>query len=173
MFNKIRCKNCGAKVKSDWNFCPKCGNSLKEKPVFEDLEKEFRKSTRFPKISMRPGRGITITISGRPRRKPIKIISGPRIERPKFEREKPKKTPKYTEEPETKVKHVGTKDIIQIKLPEVKSQDDIEVRRFEQSIEVRAFVGDKAYFKLIPVSSRAEILKKEFKDNILKVEITR
>jgi hypothetical protein len=84
---------------------------------------------------------------------------------------KPRKIPKITEEPETKIEKIGNLQRIQIKLPDVKSEDDIEVKSLEQSIEVKAFAGDKAYFKLLPITGT--IIKKEFKDKILKIEVER
>ncbi len=81
-----------------------------------------------------------------------------------------RKPPKVTEEPEAKIKTIGNKKIVSIKLPDVKSEDDINVRRLEQSVEIKAFAGDKVYFKLIPISKHAYVSKK-FKDGILKIEI--
>jgi hypothetical protein len=80
--------------------------------------------------------------------------------------------PKVTEEPESEIQNIGNKQIISIKLPDVKSEDDIEVKKLEQSIEVKAFTDDKAYFKLIPIPKNATISKK-FKNSVLKIEIER
>ena len=55
-------------------------------------------------------------------------------------------------------------------IPDVKSLDDIEVKQLQQSIEIKAYAGDKAYFKLIPIPSNATV-NNEFKDGILKIEI--
>jgi HSP20 family molecular chaperone IbpA len=85
---------------------------------------------------------------------------------------KPVKTPKVTEEAETEVKTIGNKQIVTVKLPGVKKEEDVEVKRLEQSIEVKAFAGDKAYFTLIPVPPAASVNKK-FKAGILEVEIER
>jgi hypothetical protein len=87
--------------------------------------------------------------------------------------EKKRRVPKITEEAETKVETVGNKQIFSIKLPDVKSEKDIEIKKLEQSIEVKAFAGDKAYFTLIPMHGNASIVGKEFKDGILKIEIER
>jgi HSP20 family molecular chaperone IbpA len=93
------------------------------------------------------------------------------VEEEKMERKKHKvKLPKVTEEPESEIQTIGNKQIISIKLPDVKSEDDIEIKRLEQSIEVKAFTDDKAYFKLIPIPKDGSISKK-FKDGILKIEI--
>jgi len=81
------------------------------------------------------------------------------------------RVPKVTEEPEAEVKAEGNRETIRIKLPDVKSEEDIEVKKLEQSIEVKAFAGDKAYFKLIPLPSGAAVVKKDFKDGVLKIEI--
>jgi hypothetical protein len=80
------------------------------------------------------------------------------------------KLPKVTEEPETEIQTIGNKQIVSIKLPDVKNEDNIEIKRLGQSIEVKAFVDDKAYFKLIPISPNATVSKK-FREGLLKIEI--
>lgn len=179
MFEKKKCKNCGEKVKDEWQYCPQCGRNLKEldrrHDFFEDAEKEFKKIGKFefPKDFMRPRGGLTITISsGRPIEIKRRIEPRP-IKEIKPEVKRPLRVVKVTEEPETKIENLGGKQIIQIKLPEVKSQDDIEINVLEQSIEIKAFAGNKGYFKLIPIPTNAEIYKKEFKNNILKIEVAK
>jgi len=81
------------------------------------------------------------------------------------------RVPKITEEPETKVKNLGTKEIIEIKLPDVKNTEDIELKELEQSIEIKAFAGDKTYFKLIPMKPNYTVVGKTFQNGILKLEI--
>lgn len=98
-----------------------------------------------------------------------KLGVGPEIEEVE-EVEEYRRVPKVTEEPETKTQNIGGKQIISIKLPSIKHESDIEVKRLEQSIEVKAFAGDKAYFKLVPVHKEASI-GKEFKNGVLKLEI--
>jgi len=88
------------------------------------------------------------------------------------EKPKPKQT-KIAEEPETKIENIGNKQIIKIKLPNVKSLKDIEIKKLEQSIEIKAFAKDVTYFKLIPIPANSYISNKEFKDNVLKIEIER
>lgn len=86
--------------------------------------------------------------------------------------EKPLPKPKVAEEPETRVKHLGAKQIIEIELPDVKSEKDIEVKKLEQSIEIKAFAKDKVYFKLLPIRPNAQIIDQEFKDGILRIELS-
>lgn len=95
------------------------------------------------------------------------------VEEERIEKKKPIRIPKVTEEPETKIETFRNTQKIQIKLPDVKNEDDIEIKKLEQSIEVKAFADDKAYFKLIPIPPNVVITKKEFKHGILKIEAER
>ena len=163
--------------------------------ISKDIDKEFERidkafGSEFFKISspkpMKMG-GISITIhSGTGNRPKVEVrTSGdykkvePDVKR-KFgvrpamgmeERKIPVKVPKYTEEPEAKIETVGRKQKIQIKLPDVKNEKDIEVRKLEQSIEIKAFSGDKAYFKLIPVKGSATVIGKEFRNGVLRIDV--
>jgi HSP20 family molecular chaperone IbpA len=99
---------------------------------------------------------------------PIEEVEEERVKKKKGE----VKLPKVTEEPETEIRNMGNRQIISIKLPDVKNEDDIEIKKLEQSIEVKALTDDKAYFKLIPIPPGVAISKK-FKDGVLKIEIER
>ncbi len=187
----IACPYCGEdnKVRKNYN-------------MFQNIDKEFERIDKifgpmfikFPKMDMDnpfKGGGISIVIKSGTGMKPqikvntageyrkiepdIKRKLGVRegiggIEEEKVEREQ--KIPKVTEEPETKIDKAGNKQVINIKLPGVKNPEDIEIRRLEQSLEIKAFAGDKAYFKLIPIKSDVEISEKTFKNGILKIEVT-
>jgi HSP20 family molecular chaperone IbpA len=162
---------------------------------FERIDKMFSSSElfKFPKIrfgSITRGGGISITIHSATGRKPeVKVktfgeykkfepeikrklgIKAPVEEVEEEEEKKPTKVPKITEEPETKVEKADGKLLITVKLPGVKSEEDIKIRKLEQSIEIRAFVDDKAYFTLVPIKSGMKILDKSFKDEVLKIEL--
>ncbi|MCS7106293.1 MAG: zinc ribbon domain-containing protein [Candidatus Aenigmarchaeota archaeon] len=170
--------------------------------IFDDIEKEFERIDKmfgfeFPRFRIRPGikgGGISITIhsvSGKEPKIEVKTTGEYKKLEPEIKRrlgvkpaveevesveeeaEKKKfKVPKVTEEPETKIEKVGNKQLIKIKLPSVK-EEDIEVKKLEQSIEVKAFAGDKAYFKLIPIPTNASVTRKEFKNEILTIEVER
>jgi HSP20 family molecular chaperone IbpA len=77
---------------------------------------------------------------------------------------------KTTEEPETCVKRIGDKILAEVKLPGVKSEKDIEVRVLENSIEVKAIAGDKAYFKILTKPPNTNIAKQVFRNGILTLE---
>jgi len=118
--------------------------NVKTSGNYKKVEPELKK-----KLGVREG--ISEEVEGEPRRE--------------------RKIPKITEEPETDIKRTVSNETITIKLPDVKNEDDIEIRKLEQSLEVKAFAGDKAYFKLIPIKRNFQILEKDFKDGILKIKM--
>ncbi len=182
-------------------YCGEGTRVRKHYNMFENIDKEFERIDKvfgpmfikFPKFDMENpfrGGGINIVIKSGTGMKPeIKVNTAgqyrkiePEIKRKLGVREgiggveekveRKQKIPKVTEEPETKIEKAGNKEIINIKLPDVKNPDDIEIRKLEQSLEIKAFAGDKAYFKLIPIRPNVEISDKSFKDGLLKIEVT-
>ena len=78
---------------------------------------------------------------------------------------------KRTEEPETSVRNIGGKIVVEVKLPGVKDSKDIEVKSLENSIEVKAMAGEKAYFKILKKPPKANVVSKNFERGVLKIEI--
>lgn len=185
------CPYCGIEIEGE--------GMMPIRSIFDDIDKEFESIDKmpvdpfsFPEFKMKPGmkgKGISIIIHGSPGMEPkievktsdeykqlepglkrkLGVRSG--IENEEVEK-KTRKMPKITEEPETEIRTVANNQIISIKLPGVKSEKDIETKRLEQSIEVKAFAGDKAYFKLIPIPREASV-NKDFKNGVLRLEIER
>ena len=169
--------------------------------LFDEIEKEFERIdkfgpifVKFPKFDMEsPFKGgISIVIKNGTGMKPkvdiktsgnykklepqikkrLGVTEGvEEIEEIEEEEKRKIRIPKITEEPETKVEKHGNEETITIKLPDVKNPDDIEIRKLEQSLEIKAFAGDKAYFKLIPIKPNAQISDRSFKNGILKIEV--
>jgi HSP20 family molecular chaperone IbpA len=175
MFERKKCNNCENKVKDDWDFCPRCGNSLKERNI-PKMDKEFRSVENLfgPGFHVRvPNRGVSVTITSVKGHRP-KISVRPdtyKVVHP-IERKPIKeiRIPSVTMEPNTKIETVGNKKIIIVQLPDVK-EEDIEIKELEQSMEIKAFAGDKAYFKVIPLKHNTSITNEEFRDGVLKLEI--
>jgi HSP20 family molecular chaperone IbpA len=173
MFGKKRC-SCGENLNGKWNFCPNCGTNLKERNINEEINREIQRMNKMlgfgrvmglPKMDIKQGSdGISIIISS-------DMETGQKARQMRMEKpvENVRKMPENVEEPETRIERNGKNQIITIKLPGVK-YEDIEIKRLEQSIEIRAFATDKAYFKVIAVPSNAAI-SKSFKDEMLKIEI--
>lgn len=96
---------------------------------------------------------------------------GPVNEAPK--RESPRKEicePKVTEEPQCEVRPLGDRVAVEIRLPDVKSENDIRINELESSVEVKAMVKDKAYFKILTKPGNTRITKKSFSKGILHME---
>jgi HSP20 family molecular chaperone IbpA len=110
--------------------------------------------------------GIRPSVAGQSERQE-KPVEKPQV----FERPAPKPA-KFTEEPKTQVRSIGTKVMVEMDLPEVKNESDIEVNDLESSVEVRARAGDKAYFKIITKPARFSVTSKHFEDGKLHLELS-
>ena len=76
-----------------------------------------------------------------------------------------------TKEPETTVKNVAGRIIAEVKLPDVRRADDIEVKQLENSVEIKALAGDKAYFKILTKPPETRVARQEFRNGILIIEL--
>lgn len=83
-----------------------------------------------------------------------------------------KVAPKVMEEPKAHVKRFGGRVIVDIEMPGVKSPSDIDVRDLENSVEVKALAGDKAYFKIITKPPQFGISKQRFNNGVLNLEFS-
>jgi len=124
---------------------------------------EPNKLKRSPGISIRinfSGGTPKITIREGKKEKEIEEIKERKIRKIKdIDLKKLEKLPR--EEAKTKIKRLSNAIIYEISLPGVKKLDDIEIRKLENSIEIKAIGKDKIYFKLIPIA--LPILKYELK----------
>lgn len=90
----------------------------------------------------------------------------------KFKREKPLPEPKFTEEPKTSVRRLDSKVVVDLEIPGVKSEEDIDIKELENSIEVKAIAGDKAYFKILTKPGQYKITSKKFEKGVLHLEFS-
>ena len=191
MFWKKKCKNCNVEVNDKWNFCQNCGVDLMGKSFgnyknidrqMEVINKTLEENLGFPRFRVKsPVRGVSITITsgtGMQPRVEVKTSGVHKhhehafpVKEPEIEGKKEIRIPKFTEEPETKIQHIGKRQIITINLADVK-EEDVQIKQLEQSIEIRAIAGNKGYFKLLPVPANAYV-DKQFKNGILTLEIVK
>ncbi len=75
-----------------------------------------------------------------------------------------------TEEPRTEVKRIGDRIVVDMEMPGVRDEKDIEISSLENSIEVRAVAGDKAYFKILTKPPDSGIIEKKFSKGTLHME---
>lgn len=136
---------------------------------FKDFDKQINSKDSVPKENPNPfikKGGISISISTSNGKSPeIKVRSFGNNEKLKKAEQNLKKQVKkqlpsnsknisklQKAEPSTNVRRLSDKVVYEINLPGVKSMKDISINQLENSIEIKAIAGDKAYIKLIPIS---------------------
>lgn len=172
------CTYCGNYLAQKWRYCPYCGRKISgESELFDAL---FRNG-----IS-----GISIRIvSGTFR----KEKTGDHVERHRipieeyqdeqekytlqvgdgeseFEMTGPQSAPRKVVEPEGEAHKIGQHWVIRVRLPGVR-RENIDVRKLETSIEVKAYKNGEAYFKQFEVPESAHIISKHMEGNELVVEV--
>lgn len=210
---EIRCPRCNSKISRNFDFCPHCGQQIKNKrepqglldeidenmfnikapfgfnSLFKEIEKQFKELDRSfggmdeEKIKKLPiSSGISISISSDGGQPVIKVKRFGGKEEKEIIEEKPvrqmKQLTKREEEqfsrlpkaePETTVRRLTDKIVYEINLPGVNSVRNISVNQLENSIEIRAFGKEKAFFKLIPLS--LPLIRYFFRDGKLSLEL--
>ena len=160
----MRCPYCNNKIERKWNFCPKCGRRIEKRfglfDIFSKIFSNEYEPTRahevtinlspdfnHPMISVKPMK------TSEPYRKKIKISN--------------RKFSGDVLEPNTKIKRLGEKIIVDIELPGIKKIDDVQIDRIYDSSEIKAFGKDKGYFKILNIPKKYKLVKKNLnKENL-------
>ena len=133
----------------------------------ENGEKSF-KQTKNPGNRIKKS-GISIRIStsqGKPPEIKIQSFGNPRNEnheelaeedvRPVLKKFTEKESKRFSslprKEPSTEIRRLANRVIYEIKIPGVKSLDDVSISQLENSIEIKALTKAKAYSKIIPIN---------------------
>ncbi|MBL7206442.1 MAG: hypothetical protein ISS36_02485 [Candidatus Aenigmarchaeota archaeon] len=74
---------------------------------------------------------------------------------------------KTTEEPKENIKRTANGLIVELDMPGVNSENDIEIKELENSVEVKAVAGDKAYFKILTKPEKFHLKGKSFENGKL------
>jgi len=193
----MMCKNCSKEMgNSEWKYCPFCGNKL-SKPFYavgmEDVTDKilfgvqkrlmntmfslFEDSLREGQTQPGQGRGFTVrVVAGNSRN------TGQQGARQTSKKPEPdhavclksnRPVPEETVEPRVKIKKLEDKLKIDVALPQVKSIEDVDVLEFENSCEVRAYVGKKLYFKIIEVPANFSLARKNLLKETLALEFSK
>lgn len=145
----------------------------------EEMEKDMAKMMKqaegmlkimgFPgKINIRIGRGPQMMQPQQlDQQKAVKIQAGGRAEQEEVQRES-----KETLEPLMKATRIAKGMRYVLVLPGVMSANDIKIRQFHESIEIRAYAKDRAYFKVIPIGQNSQIVEKKYQEEMLKLVIS-
>ena len=81
-----------------------------------------------------------------------------------------RKVSDYTE-PVAETRWAGDHLEVALALPDVKSEEDIVIRKVGESLEVRAFAGDRGYFKILAIPKDTKLISKSFKGDTLTMSI--
>lgn len=192
------CPDCGSRLRKRREIIERrLPGFMGFESLFKDIDRELKRMDKLFKFEWdekdlfkRPfrGGGVSIRISSEKGKEPkieVRTFGDYKKHEPELKRrfeiveEIPEKArkgkerapPKVTEEPETKVERVEGKLILRLKVPEVKSEEDIDIQRLEESIEVRAYAKDKAYFTLFSIPPRARIISRKLEGEELIIEI--
>ena len=128
----------------------------------KEMSKELQKANERQPPRMQPRTNIKLMINGKEvnlnnmeqqpkQQKQVKNIQRvPALEMSSEKQKKFSKLPKT--EPETTIRRLSNKVIYEIKMPEVKSLNDISIINLENSIEIKALGKKKVYQKIIPIN---------------------
>jgi HSP20 family molecular chaperone IbpA len=111
---------------------------------------------------------------------PVRISLGPAAKAP-AQRARPAPVPKpvkkvvvpeVTEEPKTSVRRVDSKVTVDMEMPGVKSESDISISEMQESVEVKAFAGKKAFFKILTKPAQFRLTSRKFRGGRLHLEFS-
>ncbi len=171
----MNCESCNAELDKKWNYCPYCGFMVKENiTLFDYLNQQIKHLTKrmedeainFEDLGL--PKNITISIHTNLNKNNFGIDRIRKVEKTK----EPKKMPDNTIEPEANVKNYNGLIIVTLNLPGVKSEDDIDINIFSNSVEIRAVTKDKGYFKIIKIPTNYTLVHREFENGELKLQFS-
>jgi HSP20 family molecular chaperone IbpA len=191
---KMYCPDCRREMEEDWAYCPYCGTG-QEVPrrralfpsmfsdLFRDIEEEFRRLDRLFERDFRPFEephfsGVDISIVMGPDQEPtmeVQTHGDMQDHEPEIRKnlnigeKKTRPPPDYVREPVSRMKQEGNRLILEMDVPLCKDEEDCEVRKMQESVEIKAYAGDTAYFKLFRIPRGARIVSKKLQDEKLTV----
>lgn len=165
------CDYCGNVLSDKWKYCPYCGKKIKgeadERDLFNSL---FRDGiTGFSiRITSVEGEKPKVRVN---RFGPVRVpIEWTEEEDSEEEEKSPLFIPQKVLEPEGMVQQIGQHTLIRVRLPGVK-ENDVSVRKLAESVEIKAYKNDEAYFKQFQVPHTAKIISKHMDGDELIVEV--
>jgi HSP20 family molecular chaperone IbpA len=140
----------------DWRYCAYCGLRI-ERPrgIFGSIDKMVKGMLNSLFNNKPSGKKVTVRFRTGPQRTKQKVM----------------KLPKELVEPKAEIKRVGDDLEITIELPGIKSLNHVNLMHMGESLEVRAVIDDKGYFKIISVPEDYRIASKEVSNEKLLVRM--
>jgi len=187
----MNCSKCKRKLDSAWTFCPQCGEGIPRGPfgLFGVPKRELNPEEQMEKEMnqmIKRAEGM-LKIMGFPGKINIRIGQGPQTAHPMQEMQRNAVKFHGNEAEEAETSQMQAKEVLEpitkstrtaagmryvFVMPGVMSANDIKIRQFQESIEIRAHAKDKAYFKVIPIGPDSRIIEKKYKDEMLKLVIS-
>lgn len=182
------CPFCGSPLKRD--VALQFPAFIDPEDLLNDIDEEFRRmkdafrNVWLARKNFEPtkGGGISIRISSKEGRDPkidVHTFGDYEEHAPKIEerlgiekaRTQARTPPKITREPKTLIEREDDKLILRVKVPGVTSEEDIDIKRMTESIEIRAYAKDTAYFTLFCIPPNSKILSKRLENEELVIEV--
>ena len=179
----MKCNYCSNSIESKWNYCPSCGHTIDSQNMFVNLINKhlevIKKKLSTPtnnESQKRVSNGIQISITtgfGSPPRVSVAQLGSNKRENYEPREKTVKRTlPNDVEEPETVIKKTNEVIVVDAKLPGVKSENDVEINTMPNSVELRAYAGEKGYFKILNIPNSFDLVEKDLKDEKLKLKFS-
>ncbi len=140
-------------VEREWSFCPKCGRPLRSQGInISGLNIDVTKMVQeiMPQVLNGVFNGSIFTDKQQENKQRHESSS------------KQAFPAKEVIEPEDLISKHGDTVIHAISLPGVRNKTDIDIKKMENSIEVRAKNGDKIYLKIVRRDKKQSIISEEF-----------
>jgi HSP20 family molecular chaperone IbpA len=148
---------------------------LNSKKVSQPLFQEGKKVGDIQEFKFPGGQGFSVQINmGSPQESLQENEKPEKVKLPKSnisERKAQELSKLPRQEPETKIRRLTDKIVYEISLPGVKNEKDIIINKLQNSIEIKAFSKDKAYFKLITLALAIKSWKLDKEVLVLELKI--
>lgn len=93
-------------------------------------------------------------------------VKSQREERPKIEEIEPREFDEM-KEPECEICKKDGFTVINVELPDVKNMDDVDVSVYSESLEIRAYADNTAFFRIVKIPRGAKLRDQKLKDGKL------
>ncbi len=180
----MKCKSCEKDIgNKEWKYCPFCGEVTVKKSMYSygmkdvvdkivsGIERQLmRKLFKVLAGSIKQNGGANrqgITVRMTSGKRPVAQSTR---QAPDMTAANKRPIPKETIEPKADITKLPGKLKINILLPGIDCMDNIDILKFDNSCEVRAYTEDKLYFKIIQTPQNLNLYEKNLDNETLSLE---
>ncbi len=170
----MKCQNCDSDIDKKFNFCPICGERIRNNSLNKILDyfnkeiKNLMKFTNIDNIDQNKHYNSMILIripETAINKKMINSLSEYNTNK-KNEETDEQKTLMNVKEPVTNIKNSNNRVSVKIHFPGVK-KSDIEIKKLSESIEIRAIGKKESFFKIVEMPKNMSLVEKSFSNENL------